>query len=320
LSRQLRRLNADIIFCVIKENNMQTTKHIWQNGEMKLWENTMTHVLSHSLHYGSGVFEGIRVYETSRGGAIFRLDEHIDRLYYSANAIKMKMPWTKEEFKNAIVETVKINGLKQGYIRPLIYYGYGELRISPLGCPVEGIIAAWPWGKYLSADPIKVKVADYIRIHPQSSVADAKICGHYVNSILSFLQVNGEGYDEALLLDFNGNIAEGPGENFFLVKDGKLVTPKLGTILAGITRKSIIELARELGYETEEKTITLDEVMSADECFFTGTAAEVTPIGSINGEPVAGGKTGLITARLNEEFMRIVSGENDKYKKWLTYV
>ncbi|MFA6393846.1 MAG: branched-chain amino acid transaminase [Patescibacteria group bacterium] len=299
---------------------MQSTKYIWQNGEMKLWEEVKVHVLSHSIHYGSGVFEGIRAYETEKGPVIFRLGEHIDRLYYSAGAIKMKMPWTKEEFKNAVIETVRINELKQGYIRPLIYYGYGELRISPLGCPVEAIIAAWPWGKYLSADPIKVKVADYIRIHPKSSVTDAKICGHYVNSILSFLQVNSEGYDEALLLDFNGNIAEGPGENFFLAKEGKLVTPLLGNILAGITRQSIIELARDLGYETEERIVLLEEALAADECFFTGTAAEVTPIGSINGQLIANGKIGAITGKLNEEFMRIVAGENEKYSKWLTYV
>lgn len=299
---------------------METTKYIWQNGKMRPWEETMVHVLSHSLHYGSGVFEGIRAYETEKGAAIFRLDEHIDRFFYSTEAIKMKMPWTKEEFKKAVVETVRVNGLKQGYIRPLAYYGYGELRISPLHCPVEAIIAVWPWGKYLSANPIKVKVSDFIRIHPDSSVADAKICGHYVNSILSFVPVKEAGYDEALLLDFTGNIAEGPGENFFMVKDGKLHTPKLGKILAGITRSSIIELASELGYATEERDITLDEAIGADECFFTGTAAEVTAIGSINDKAIADGKLGPITKILNEEFMNIVTGKNEKYSKWLTYV
>ncbi|MFA6171642.1 MAG: branched-chain amino acid transaminase [Patescibacteria group bacterium] len=298
---------------------METTKYIWQNGKLVNWEDAKIHVLSHSLHYGSGVFEGIRVYETKKGPAIFRLPEHVDRFFYSANAMKMKMPWTKDEFKAAIIETVKKNDLKSGYIRPLAFYGYGELRISPLKCPVEAIIAAWPWGKYLSADPIKVKVPDYIRIHPKSSIADAKICGHYVNSILSFLEVEAAGYHEALLLDFEGNIAEGPGENFFLVSGGKLATPKLGNILAGITRQSIIELAGDLGYAVEEKTITLDAAIAADECFFTGTAAEVTPIGSINDCLIAGGAFGPITRRFNDEFMKIVSGENEKYEKWLTY-
>lgn len=298
---------------------MQTTSKIWLNGQFVDWDKANIHILSHSLHYGSGVFEGIRMYDTTKGSAIFQLDRHLDRLYYSAKSVKMEVPWTKEEFKKAILETIKINDVKACYIRPIIYYGYGELRVGPGGCPVEASIAVWPWGTYLSDDPIEIKTSDFIRIHPKSSVTDAKICGHYINSMLAGLQATSKGYTEALLLDFEGNIAEGPGENFFMVKNNKIITPPLGTILAGITRESVIELARDLGHEVIEKAIKLEDAYKADECFFTGTAAEMTPIESIDNKKIKNAR-GKVTSHLREEFMKIVNGENEKYNKWLEFI
>ena len=298
---------------------MQTTKKIWMNGKFIPWDQAKVHILTHSLHYGSGVFEGIRAYDTKKGTTVFQLDAHINRLYYSAKAVHMEVPWTKKELKKAIIDTIKVNKIKSCYIRPIFYYGYGELRVGPGGCPTEGAIAVWPWGSYLGEEAIRVKVSDFIRIHPRSSVTDAKICGHYINSMLAGLQATKNGYSEALLLDYDGNVAEGPGENFFMVKDGKIVTPLLGAILDGITRGSVIALAKDLGFKVEERTITLEEIYASQECFFTGTAAEVTPIGSIN-DKIISKKIGPITKKIKDEFAKITKGENEKYHKWLTII
>lgn len=298
---------------------MQPTKFIWFNGEFVPWQEAKVHVLVHTLHYGSGVFEGIRMYNTSRGSAIFQLDRHLDRLFYSASALRMEVNYSQKEFKQAVLDTVKKNNVDSCYIRPIIFYGYEELKVVPNGCPVDSAIALWPWGSYLGDETASVKVSDYIRLHPRSSVADAKITGHYANSMLAGLQATEAGYTEALLLDYEGNIAEGPGENFFIVKDETVITPPLGTILAGITRESVIKVARDLGMEVSEQNITLDEAYEADECFFTGTAAEVTPIKSINDKQIKH-EIGPVTRRLKDEFSKIVKGENKKYHKWLTFV
>jgi branched-chain amino acid aminotransferase len=298
---------------------MQPTKYIWLNGSFVPWNEAKIHVLTHALHYGTGVFEGIRLYATKKGPAIFQLDKHLDRMYYGARCLDMNVPWSQAEFKEAILETVRRNEVTSSYIRPIFYYGFAELRVDPGGCPVDGAIAVWPWGAYLGDEAINVIVSDVIRIHPKSTFADAKITGHYVNSMLAGFAVRKGNYQEALLLDFEGNIAEGPGENFFIVRGNTLITPPLYSILAGITRTSVFELARDLGYVVEEKKITLNDALQADECFFTGTAAEVTAIKSINDQPMKN-QNGPVTARLRDEFRKIVNGENHTYEKWLTFV
>lgn len=290
------------------------------NGKLIPWESATTHVLTHTLHYGAGVFEGIRVYKTEKGSAVFRLKEHIDRLFYSAGVLQMDVKFTPEKVMDAVLETVRENKLEHGYIRPLVYLGYGKMGLNPTGAPVETVIACWPWGKYLVHDALKVKISPYRRIHPDTTVVDAKIVGHYVNSILSVLDLRGSEFHESLLMDHDGNVAEGPGENIFIVKDEKVLTPARGTILPGITRDTVMTLARDLGYETGEVTISEKELLSADEVFFTGTAAEVTPIAQINSTVYGDGKPGSVTSRLREGYMEIVSGKNSKYAHYLTLV
>ncbi len=299
---------------------MEPTEYIWMDGKFVPWKDAKIHLISHTLHYGDGVFEGIRCYETDKGPAIFRLDKHMERLYYSASTINMKVPFSEEEFTEAVKETVRKNKLKSGYLRPLIIYGYGKMGVNPEGAPVNCSVAVWPWGKYLGEGAVKVKTSKYCRIHPKSTYMGAKICGHYSNSILASIEVKNAGYDEALLLDYKGNVAEGPGENLFIVKDEKLITPPLGTILKGITRASIMQLAKDLGIKVEEKTLTLKDIYKADEALFTGTAAEVTAIKSLDDKKIGKEAPGPITAKLRDAFMDIVHGKNEKYKNWLTYV
>lgn len=299
---------------------METTKYIWHNGKLTLWNDAKIHVLSHGLHYGSAVFEGLRFYKTEKGPAIFRLEEHTDRLFYSARSLQMEIPYSKEEINQAHINLLKENKIEQGYIRPLVYYGYGKMGLNPKGAPAEVAIACWPWGAYLPPEGIHVKITKYIRIHPKSTVCDAKICGHYVNSILSVQEIEGTKYREAMLLDFEGNIAEGPGENFFMVKDGIIYTPPLGAILNGITRATIIEVAEDLGYKVVEKTISPEVAFNADEAFYTGSAAEVSPIKSIDDNPIGNGKTGPITEKIRDTYMNIVFGRTKKYEHYLTYI
>lgn len=299
---------------------METTKYIWKDGALVEWDDAKVHVLTHTLHYGAGAFEGIRCYKTETGTAIFRLPEHIDRLIYSGQAVGMTIPFSREELIAAVVSTVKENQLEQGYIRPLVYYGYGVMGLNPRNAPVEVIIACWPWGAYLPHEAVDLKISKYIRIHPQSTIADAKIVGHYVNSILSVLELRGTKYHEALLLDHKGNVAEGPGENLFLIKGGKLTTPSLGTILAGITRDTILKLCADNGLEVTEATITPDDVFAADEAFYTGTAAEVTPIHSVDDRVIGNGEVGPITRKLKDQYLDIVRGKNSAYTSWLTTV
>jgi len=299
---------------------MEPTKYIWMDGEFIAWEQAQVHVLSHTLHYGAGAFEGERAYKTDRGPAIFRLGEHTERLFYSTGVIGLELPFTQEEINNATIELIRRNEVEHCYIRPLAFYGYGKMGLNPTGAPAQLMIACWPWGAYLPHEMVDLKVSSFIRIHPRSTVADAKICGHYVNSILAVRELIGTHYHEALFLDEHEQIAEGPGENFFIVKDGGLITPPAGTILQGITRATIMELAKAEGLPVTERVIPIQEALEADEAFYTGTAAEVTPIRSIDDKTIGSGEVGEITGKLKNQYLDIVSGRNPRYDHYLTYV
>ncbi len=298
---------------------MEETEFIWMHGKFVKWTDAKIHILTHSLHYGLGVFEGIRFYETEKCPAIFRLKEHIDRLFYGCESAGIKIPFSKDEIIKATIELIKINKILSGYIRPIVYYGYGKMGLNPSGAPVSIAIACWPWQKYLSEAPIKVKTSKFIRLHPYSTKTDLKITGHYANSIFASLDIHSQGYDEALLLDFKGNIAEGPGENIFIVKNNILYTPKLGNILKGITRDSIMKIAKDNKIKVIEKNLKLKDAYSADEALFCGTAAEITPIASIDDKPIKN-SFGPITQKLKSIFMDIVKGKNNKYEDWLSFV
>lgn len=299
---------------------MQTPQMIWQNGNMVPWSEAKVHVLSHTLHYGGGALEGIRFYKTPNGTAIFRLKEHIDRLFYSANVLNMAVPYSNEEISDAIQEVVAASGLESGYIRPLFFYGFGKLSINPTGHPVECVIACWPFGSYFGHEQIDVKVSSYLRLHPQSTVIDAKVCAHYLNGILATIELQGTHYHDALYLDHKGYVSEGIGANFFMVKSGTLYTPSIGSILVGITRDTIIALAKKLNIPVIEKEISLADVYSADEAFFTGTAAEVSAIRSLNDKPIGDGSVGKMTRTLKAAYLDIVEGRDDSYSDYLTFI
>ena len=298
---------------------MQETKYIWMDGKLIDWKQAKVHVLAHSLHYGSAVFEGIRFYETKKGSAVFRLNEHTDRLFNSAATFEMEIPFSKDEINKAIIETIKANEVKSGYIRPIIFFGYGVMGLNPTGAPVNVAIAVWPWGAYLGEKPVKIKISSFIRTHPETTNPNAKISGNYQNSIIANQEIKKQGYDEALLLDYNGNITEGPGENLFIIKDGKLITPPLGNILPGITRNSIITIAKDIGIQVEEREIKPKQVFDADEGFFTGTAAEVTAIHSVD-ENEFKESPGEITKKIRDIYFDIIHGKNERYINWLTFV
>ncbi|MEE8529443.1 MAG: branched-chain amino acid transaminase [Nitrosomonadaceae bacterium] len=297
---------------------------IWNNGKMVPWRNATTHVLTHTLHYGMGVFEGIRAYQTTRGTAIFRLSEHTDRLFNSAHIFMMKIPYDKATLMQAQLEVVKQNKLNSCYIRPIIFYGSEDMGISAKKLSVHVAIAAWPWGAYLGTDGlekgIRVKTSSFSRHHVNVNMCRAKSVTTYANSMLAHQEVIHDGYDEALLLGVDGYVAEGSGENIFIIKHDKLYTPDMTSCLEGITRASIIELAEEIGIPVIEKRITRDEVYCADEAFFTGTAAEVTPIRELDNRIIGNGKRGPITARLQTMFFDCVSGKANNHANWLTYI
>lgn len=300
---------------------MQETEFIWMDGKFVKWEDAKIHVLAHALHYGSGVFEGIRVYETEKGGAVFRLKEHIARLFKSAECFKMNIPYTEEELIDAVKETLRVNKLKEAYIRPIIFFGYGEMGLRNIDkAELNVVIAAWPWPKYLAEGAIKVKVSKIRRIAPETLKTEAKVCGHYVNSILATMEAAQEGYDEALLLDLNGKVCEGPGENVFIIKDKKIMTPGLGKILSGITRDAVIKVAKDKGYEVEERELSLEDVNNADEVFMTGTAAEVTAIGQVDDKVIGNGEIEEITSEIRDKFLDIVHGRDSNYEEWLDYL
>lgn len=299
---------------------METTKFIWHNGKLVAWDEARVHVLTHTLHYGGGAFEGIRCYPTSDGPAVFRLREHMERLVYSAGVLQMTLPYSVDQLCDATIELLRENKLPHGYIRPLVYFGYGVMGLNPRNAPVEIAISCWPWGAYLPHEAVDIKTSKYIRIHPRSVVADAKICGHYVNSILAALEVRGTKYHEALFLDADGNVAEGPGENVFAIFGKEIVTPPAGTILVGITRDTIKTVARDLGYTVTEKTLTPTALREADEAFFTGTAAEVVGISSLDDKPIGKGGLGPVSAKIRGAYLDIVNGRDERYRHYLTYI
>ncbi|MCC8995761.1 MAG: branched-chain amino acid transaminase [Nitrosomonas sp.] len=297
---------------------------IWYDGKMVPWRDANTHVLTHTLHYGLGVFEGVRAYETERGAAIFRLQEHTNRLFNSAHILMMKLPYDKVTLMQAQRDVVKQNKLSSCYIRPLAFYGAEAMGLSAKTLSVHIIIAAWPWGTYLGHEAlekgIRVKTSSFTRHHVNINMCRAKSVSTYTNSILANQEVSANGYDEALLLDTDGYVAEGSGENIFIIKQGKIFTPDLTACLEGISRASVIELAGEIGVPVIEKRITRDEVYCADEAFFTGTAAEVTPIRELDNRMIGDGKRGPITTQIQSMFFDCVKGRSAKHMDWLTLV
>ncbi len=298
---------------------------IWMDGEMVDWRDAKIHVLTHTLHYGCGVFEGVRAYDTKNGTAVFRLEEHTERLCNSAKILRMKLPFSKEQINDATKQVVRENKLASCYIRPLVWIGSEKLGVSPKGNTIHMMIAAWAWGAYLGEEGLKrgirVKTSSYTRHHVNITMTQAKAVSNYTNSILANMEALDDGYDEALLLDASGFVSEGAGENIFVVKGGVLYTPDLSAgALNGITRNTVFHIAKDLGLEIVQKRITRDEVYIADEAFFTGTAAEVTPIRELDRIELGTGSRGPITEKIQSAFFDIVNGRNDQYAHWLMKV
>ena len=297
---------------------------IWQDGKLVPWREATTHVLTHSLHYGLSVFEGVRAYKTDTGTAIFRLKEHTDRWCNSAHIYMMKMPFSKEVLMEAQKEVVRANKLESCYLRPIAFYGSEKMGISTRGATVHVAIAAWPWGAYLGEDGlekgIRVKTSSYARAQVNSILPRAKLGATYANSILANLEATQDGYDEALLLDVDGYVAEGAGENLFIVKDGVIYEPEMGSALTGITRASIIALAKDLGLEVKSRRLTRDDIYIADEAFFSGTVAEVTPIRELDNRKIGEGKRGPITQKIQSLFFDVVGGKVPAHADWLSYI
>jgi branched-chain amino acid aminotransferase len=295
---------------------------IWHNGELVAWEDAKVHVLTHGLHYGTGVFEGIRAYETPQGTAIFRHQDHLDRLFKSAELYYMPIPYSLEELRAATHELIRANELRECYIRPIAYRGYGQMGLYPLDCPVEVTIAVWPWGAYLGEEGkragIRAKVASWRRIPHDSLIPHAKACGQYLNSVLAKIEASKAGYQEAILLDARGFVCEGSGENIYVVRDGAIVTPpQTAGILDGISRKSIIQIARDLGYEVVERDLARAELYLADEVFLSGTAAELVPVREIDDHAIGRGEPGPVTHELQRVFDDALHGRDPRYGEWL---
>ncbi len=305
---------------------MEKTEFIWFNGKLVPWDEANVHVLTHTLHYGVSSFEGIRSYKCADGtSAVFRLKEHVHRMFNTALIANFKIPYTEAEIVDAIVETLKANKLVAGYIRPISFIGAGNMGVHPGSNPIHTAIATWPWGAYLGEDAlekgIRVKTSSFARHHVNVMMTKGKISGNYVNSVLAKTEVVADGYDEALMLDVNGYVSEASGENIFIVRNGIIKTTPLTSILEGITRASLITVARDLGYEVVEQQFTRDELYSADEAFFCGTAAELTPIREVDRRQIGAGHAGPITKNLQVEFFKVVEGKNPAYKQWLhTYM
>ncbi|MCK9986806.1 MAG: branched-chain amino acid aminotransferase [Azoarcus sp.] len=297
---------------------------IWQDGKLVPWREATTHVLTHSLHYGLSVFEGVRAYKTAKGTAIFRLPEHTQRLINSGKIYMMDIPFSKEELMEAQLEVVRANKLESCYLRPIAFYGSEKMGISTRGARVHVAIAAWPWGAYLGEEGlekgIRVRTSSFARQHVNVTMARAKLASTYANSILANLEVTQDGYDEALLLDTQGFVAEGAGENLFVIKDGVVYEPEIASALTGITRDSVINVVRELGLRFESRRMTRDDIYIADEAFFTGTAAEVTPIRELDNRTIGAGKRGPITEKIQARFFDIVNGRAPEYERWLSFI
>jgi len=297
---------------------------IWFDGEMVPWREAKVHVLTHTLHYGMGVFEGVRAYQTDRGAAIFRLEEHTRRLFDSAHIMQMKIPFDKETISNAQLQSVRDNNLDTAYIRPMCFYGSEGMGLRADNLKVHVIIAAWEWGAYLGKEAlekgIRIRTSSFTRHHVNISMCKAKANGHYINSMLALQEALSCGYDEAMLLDNEGYVAEGSGENIFVIRDGVIYTPDLTSALNGITRNTLFELASTIGVEIREKRITRDEVYIADEVFFTGTAAEVTPVREVDDRTIGAGERGPITKKVQTMYFDLVHGRLDMHPEWLSHV
>ena len=297
---------------------------IWLDGEMVPWRDAKVHVLTHTLHYGMGVFEGVRAYHTDKGAAIFRLEEHTDRLFRSAHIMNMPMPYSKDEVNEATRAAVRENNLDSAYIRPMVFYGSEGMGLRADNLKAHVMVAAWSWGAYLGKEAleqgIRIKTSSFTRHHVNITMCKAKANGNYMNSMLALGEALRDGYDEALLLDVDGFVAEGSGENFFMVRDGVIYTPELTSALDGITRSTIMTLCKELDIEVREKRITRDEVYVADEAFFTGTAAEVTPIRELDGRKIGAGSRGPITEQLQTLYFDLVHGRGEGHDEWLSLV
>jgi len=303
---------------------LEEVEKIWLNGKIVNWKDAQIHLLTHALHYGSAVFEGIRCYDTPKGPAVFRLKDHIKRLFGSAHIFGMHMPYSQKELYDATLELIKVNKIKECYIRPIAFYGYGKMGLDPAGCKTDVGIAVWPWGAYLGEDGIKngirMKVSSFNRHHINSMPTKAKVSGSYVNSILAKVEATKAGYDEAILLDTNGYVSECTGENIFIVRNKELITPPHENILEGITRESAIAVARDLGIKVREEMFTRDQMYISDEAFLTGTAAEITPIREIDDRKIGEGKPGPITKKIIEKYNEIIHGKDSKYFQWLDFV
>ncbi|MBR3155892.1 MAG: branched-chain amino acid transaminase [Methanobrevibacter sp.] len=302
-----------------------TASKIWFDGNMVDWKDANIHVLSHVVHYGTSVFEGIRAYKNENGVGVFRLKEHVQRLFDSAKIYKIEIPFTQEEIEEAILETVRVNELDGCYIRPIVFKGYGELGVDPSNCPVNVVIAAWEWGSYLGeegmANGVDIGVSSWRKPAPDTFPALAKCGANYMNSQLAKLEAIDNGYDEAIMLDYEGHVSEGSGENIFLVEGEKLFTPSMSSSnLKGITRDSVMTIARDLGYEVVEEVISRERLYAADEVFFTGTAAEVTPIRSIDHRTIGIGKRGPISEKIQTAFFDIVEAKSEDKYNWLSYI
>lgn len=302
-----------------------STEWVWMNGKCRRWEDATVHVSAHALHYGSGVFEGMRCYETEEGPAVFRLDAHLERLYHSASVYQMEIPYTRAELEEAVCEVVSRNEFRSCYVRPICFYGSRSLGVHPHSCPVEVVVLAWPWAAYLGEagleEGVRVTVSPWLKFSSRMMPTTAKACGQYLNSILAVRDATSRGFAEALLLDAEGCIAEGSGENLFIVKDGRLVTnDERHPILLGITRDAVIRIARDLGYAVETRAISPADLLSADEAFFTGTAAEVTPVREMDGTIIGEGRRGPVTESIQQTFFAMTSGRDERYSGWLHHV
>jgi branched-chain amino acid aminotransferase len=305
--------------------NVQPTELIWQNGEFLPWEEARVHVLTHGLHYGTGVFEGIRCYDTAHGPAIFRHNDHLDRLDRSAKAYYMQLPYSREQLRLATHELIVRNELRSCYIRPIAYRGYGQMGLNPLEAPVEVAIAVWEWGAYLGEagklEGVRAKVSSWERISPRALIPHAKATGQYLNSVLAKIESLKAGYDEAILLDEHGRVCEGSGENIYVVRDGVIITPpQTASILDGITRRAVLQIARDLGYPTLERDLARAELYHADEVFLTGTAAELVPVREIDDQAIGDGRPGEITKVLQRAFEDALYGRSERYMEWLDIV
>jgi branched-chain amino acid aminotransferase len=304
---------------------VEKTERVWHNGRLIAWDDANVHILTHTLHYGLGVFEGIRCYRSDGGaGNVFRLKEHVTRLFDSARIVEIAMPYEPDAIETAILDTLRANRMSEGYVRPLVYLGAGAMGLLPKDNPTQVAIVVWPWGAYLGEEGlergIRAKVSSYARHHPNVSLTKSKTCGDYVNSILAKREVTRLGYDEAVMLDTNGLVAECSGENIFIVRRGRLLTPPLVSVLEGITRDSVIRIARDKGIEVVEQSITRDEVYCAEEMFLTGTAAEITPVREVDDRKIGAGSRGPVTKTIQTTFFDAVKGRDRKYESWLTPV